>query len=260
MPALETDRLLKLDPADHSALLAARIAERDAAILANDAERKRLRAVAGGKATKPAEDAKAAALATVATHEAAFAAAITAIKVGYEVDDLECSDEGHDIASGTYVLKAGPLLSGLAPIIEKRLPLTDAQCDTWIASYRVTARLSFEMPDIQRQINEYLVAHPPILGEPGHLIPEPQPLLDLRAALAAKQATTRDEQAKQSAIVTAVLAAAGEKAESYSYLKIIDTATGEIVLGRNPNLTKHDEVVLEPGGETPTGDGGKVIK
>lgn len=254
MPALETDLLLKLDPADHSAMLAARIAERDATISANDAERKRVRLAQDAKPTKPAEDAKTAALATAATHETAIATTVANVKAKHNAADLQVSDEGHNIASGEYVLKAGPLLSGLAPIIDKRLKVPDADCDAWVASYRLSVRAGFEGMDLQRQIVEYEKAHPKIDGEPGKLILEPQALLDLRAALAAKVATARTEQSKQATIVATVMAAAGEKFADYSYAKVIDVESGEIVLGRNPPLTKGDEVVLEPKGD------GKVIK
>lgn len=248
MPALEHDLLLKLDPADHNSLLAARIAERDAAIAANDAERKRARLAKDGKTTKPAEDAKTAALATVATETAKFVTKVAEVKVKHAATNLVASDEGHDIAQGVYVMKAEAKLAGLAPIIEKRLPLTDAQCDLWIASYRLSVRASFEGMDLQRQVNEYLRAHPPILGEPGHLIPEPQALLDLRKALADQQDVVRSEQAKQGGIFAAVLAAAGERASDYGYTRM--GTDGEIVLGHNPMLTKDDKVVEEePKGE-----------
>ncbi len=237
------DRHLKLDPADHAALLAARIAERDATILAKDAERKRLRAVAGGKATKPAEDAKTAALTTATTEEGKFAAKVAEVKVKHAATDVQTSDEGHDIAQGAYVLRTGPRLSGLAPIIDKRLPLTDADCDAWVASYRASVRATFEGMDLQRQINEYLAAHPPVDGEPGHLIPEPQALLDLRDALATRQKVVDEEKAARAAICAAVYEKAGEKPGDYTYRREIDPATGEIVLGRNPALTKHDKTI-----------------
>jgi hypothetical protein len=124
-------------------------------------------------------------------------------------------------------------------------------------------RAGFEAFDLQRQINEYEAAHPKIDGEPGKLIPEPEALQDLRAALAGKQATVRTEQGKQHAIVLATVTAAGETLDpdKWSYQRIIDIATGEIVLGRNPEMTKHDEVVLQPGEAGADGKGdGKVVK
>lgn len=242
MPTLDTDRHLVLDSDDHAALLAARIAERDATILAKDAERKRARAAKDGKATKLAEDAKAAKLAEAATEEGKFKASVAAVKAKHAATDLVAADEGHEIGTGRYVLKAGPLLQGFGPIIDKRLPLTDAQCDAWVASYRVSVRAGFEAQDLQRQVSEYEAAHPPIDGEPGHLIPEPQTLQDLRAALAAKVALARTEQGKQAAIVAAVYAAAGEDRGKYTYWHEIDVEAGEIVLGRNPMLTTRDVV------------------
>jgi hypothetical protein len=247
MPALETDRLLKLDPADHASLLAARIAERDATILANDAERKRARAAKDAKPTKPAEDAKTAALTTATTEEGKFAAKVAEVKVKHAATDVQAADEGHDIARGAYVMKAGPLLSGLAPIEDKRLKVPDADCDAWVASYRASVRAGFEAFDLQRQINEYEAAHPKIDGEPGKLIPEPEALLALRAALKAQQDVARAEQAKQGVIFAATLAAAGERVGDYSYVRM--GTEGEIVLGHNPLLTKNDKVVLEPAGD-----------
>jgi hypothetical protein len=248
MPALDHDLILKLDPADHAALLAARIAERDAAIVARDAARKQARATAkDGAAAKSATDAKAAkdaALTTASTHEATVAATVVAVKAKHAATDLQAADEGHDIASGTYVLKAGAKLQGLAPIIDRTLPLDDKQADDFVLSYRASVRASFEGSDLQRQVNEYEAAHPKVDGEPGGLIPEPQALLDLRAALAAKQATVRAEMDTQGAIFAAVLAAAGVRAEDYTYTRM--STDGEIVLGRNPNLTKNDVVVLQP--------------
>ena len=258
MPALETDRILKLDPADHSALLAARIAERDAAIAANDAARKQARAEAkDGKTAKSATDAKAVKetlLTTATAHEATFAGTVVEVKVKHAATDLIAQDEGHNIVTGEYVMKSEAKLSGLAPIEDKRLKVPDADCDAWVASYRLSVRAGFEGADLQRQVNEYEAAHPKIDGEPGKLIAEPEALLDLRKALADKVELGRTEQGKQAAIVAAVMAAAGERAEDYSYVRAIDTATGEIVLGRNPHLTKHDVVII---GE-PVGGAGKV--
>ena len=254
MPALEHDLALKLDPLDHSALLAARIAERDAAIVARDAARKQARATAkDGAGAKSATDAKAAkdtALTTASTHGAAVTATVAAVKAKHAATDLQAADEGHDIASGTWVMKAGPLLSGMAPIIDRTLPLDDKQADEFVASYRASVRAGFEGMDLARQVSEYEAAHPPIDGEPGHLIPEPQALLDLRATLAGKQDVVKVEQGKQATIFAAVLAAAGVKAGDYTYSRM--STDGEIVLGRNPLDTRHDEVKL--------GDGEAVIK
>ena len=254
MPALDHDLVLRLDPADHAALLAARIAERDASILARDAARKQARATAkDGAAATSATDAataKTAALTTANTQEAAHAAKVIEVKVKHAATDLVAADEGHDIASGTYVMKAGPLLSGLAPIIDRTLPLDDKQADDFVASYRASVRAGFEGMDLTRQINEYVAAHPKIDGEPGKLIPEPQALQDLRAALAAKQEAVKVEQGKQATIFAAVLAASGVRAGDYSYVRM--STDGEIVLGRNPLDTKHDAVVI--------GDGEAVIK
>lgn len=244
----DTDLLLKLDPLDHSAMLAARIAERDATIVAKNAARKQVRALAAGKAadaTKAAGD-KTAALATAATQEAAFAAAAVAAKVKHAAAGLAPTDEGHDISTGTWQMRFKPRLSGLGPIIDRRLPLTDADCDAWVASYRLSVRAWFEAQDAQRQVAEYEAAHPKVDGEPGGLIPEPQALQDLRAALAGKLDTMKTEQAKQAAIVSAVLTAAGVKVDDYSYQKVINTETGEIVLGRNPMLTLNDKVIEAP--------------
>ena len=254
MPALDHDLALKLDPADHDALLAARIAERDATILARDQARKQARATAkDGAAAKSATDAataKTAALTTASTQEATVAATVATVKAKHAATDLVAQDEGHDIASGTYVMKAGPLLSGLAPIIDRTLPLDDKQADDFVASYRASVRAGFEGMDLARQINEYEAAHPKIDGEPGKLIPEPQALQDLRAALQAKQDVVKTEQAKQGAIFAAVLAAAGVKAGDYTYTRM--STDGEIVLGRNPLDTRYDKVKL--------GDGEAVIK
>jgi hypothetical protein len=245
MPALDHDLLLKLDPADHAALLAARIAERDAAILAHDHERKRVRAEQAKGAnhadTKKAEKDKADTLVVAKTHEDAHAAKVAEVKAKHFASELTCADEGHDIASGTYVLKAEAKLSGLAPIIDRTLPLDDKQCDEFVASYRASVRAGFEGMDLTRQVNEYLAAHPPVDGEPGKLIPEPQALLDLRAALKAKQDSVKAEMAKQGVIFAAVLQAAGAKAGDYTYTRM--STEGEIVLGRNPLATKHDKVI-----------------
>lgn len=258
MAKLEHDLLLKLDPADHDALLAARIAERDATIAANDAARKQARATAkSGAGSKDATDAAKAkddATALAAAHEAAHAARVAAVKAAYAAADLECGDEGHDLARGLWAMKAEAKREGLGPIIDRRLPLSDAQCDEWTASYRASTRAGFEATDLQRQIGEYEAAHPKIDGEPGGVIPEPEPLLALRAALKAKQDLISSEQAKQWAICAAVYAAAGVKREEYSYWREIDVAAGEIVVGRNPLLTKYDQVELEPAG------GGAVIR
>jgi hypothetical protein len=256
MPALDHDRILKLDPDEHNTMLAARIAERDAAILARDAARKQARATAkdgaGAKSATDAKAAKDAALTTASTHEATFADKVAEVKVKHSCSYLG-ADEGHDIVSGTWVLKAESKLQGLAPIIDRTLPLDDKQCDEFVASYRASVRAGFEGMDLQRQVNEYEAAHPKVDGEPGKLIPEPQALLDLRKALADKQDVVKGEQAKQATIFAAVLAAAGEKAGDYTYTRM--STDGEIVLGRNPLATKHDEVVLEP----KDGDG-KAIK
>ena len=119
MPALDHDLALKLDPADHSAMLAARIAERDAAIVAKDAARKQARATAkDGAAAKSATDAataKTAALTTASAHEATVTATVAAVKSKHAATDLIAADEGHDIASGTYVMKAGPSSPGSRP-------------------------------------------------------------------------------------------------------------------------------------------------
>jgi len=258
MPALDHDLALRLDPADHAALLAARIAERDATILARDAERKQARATAkdgaGAKSATDAATAKTAALTTASTHEATVAATVAAVKVKHAAADLQAQDEGHDIVQGAWVMKAEAKRQGMNPIEDVRLPLDDKQADDFVASYRASVRASFEGMDLQRQVTEYVAAHPKVDGEPGKLIPEPQALLDLRAALAGKQEAVKAEQEKQGAIFAAVLAASGVKAGDYSYSRM--STDGEIVLGRNPLDTKHDEVVLEPKGD---GDG-KVIK
>lgn len=250
MPKLETDLHLVLDDADHNAMLAARIAERDASIVAKDAARKQARATAkdgaGAKSATDAAAAKTASLTTAATQETTFATTVAAVKAKHAATDLVAGNEGHDIARGVYVMKAADKLEGFGPIIDKRLPLSDADCDAWTASYRASVRAGFEAQDLARQVAAYLAAHPPVDGEPGHLIPEPQALLDLRKALADKLKLAHDEQAKQAAIGAAVLAAAGEDPERYSYVRMIDVETGEIVLGRNPMLTKGDVVELKP--------------
>ena len=258
MPTLDHDLLLKLDPLDHSALLAARIAERDAAIVAKDHARREARAVvtdgAGAKSVTDAAAAKTATLATAATHEATIATKVAEVKVKHAATDFVAADEGHAISLGAYIMYAEPRLAGFGPIEDRRLKLDDDECDAWVASYRVSVRAHFEAMDLQRQIGEYETAHPKIDGEPGRLIPEPQELQDLRASLADRQKTGDEEKAAQAAICAKVYEREGVKREEYSYFREIDPATGEIVLGRNPALTKHDQVVIE----APVGGLGKV--
>jgi len=245
MPTLDHDLILKLDPKDHDDLLAARIAERDASIVANDHARRQARAEAkdgaGAKSATDAEAAKTAALTTAMSHEDTFTEKVAEVKAKHAAADLTAADEGHDIASGTWVLKAEVKLSGLAPIEDLHLPMDDRQADDFVASYRASVRASFEGMDLQRQVNEYEAAHPKIDGEPGKLIPEPQALLDLRAALKAKQDVVKAERDKQGVIFAAVLAAAGVKVGDYTYSRM--STDGEIVLGRNPLDTKYDQVI-----------------
>jgi len=89
--------------------------------------------------------------------------------VKHAATDLVPTDEGHDIAAGTWGLFHKPLLSGLAPIIDPPPPLDDKQADDFTASYRASTRAGFEAANLARQVNEYEAAHPKIDGEPvGH--------------------------------------------------------------------------------------------
>jgi len=248
MAALDHDLLLKLDPDDHAALLAARIAARDADIVARNEARKQARAEAKGATVdaQKAATAKAAALATMATQTDALAARVAAVKVKHEATDLVAQNEGHDLVQGAWAMFHKPKLEGFGPIIDRRLPVPDAQCDEWVASYRVLARTNDEASDLQRQIEEYRQAHPALFAGtvPGGEPPPVDPVYEaLKAALTAKQDVIKTEQAKQAAICAAVYAVSGVKPGDYSYWNEIDPATGEIVLGRNPYLTLGDKVI-----------------
>ena len=244
MPAFDHDLILKLDPADHGALLAARIAERDATIVANDHNRRHLRAVAkdgaGAKSATDAAAAKVASLATAATHETAFAGTVAAVKVKHAAADLVATDEGHDIGAGTWVMRAGPRLAGLAPIEDHRVVLTDAQCDAFVASYRVGTRASFEAMDLRRQIEAYRQAHPALFAGPGEPPPVDPTYEALRAALDAKQQAVGDAHAAQAAVLADAFKAAGEDPGAWTYWRA-EFATGEIVLGHQPQPTDQKE-------------------
>jgi hypothetical protein len=233
---MENDLALKLDHEDARALIAARIAERNARIEANNHNRKKLRAEkAKGAEHKDAKDADKAskdAHALADSHKATFETKVAAVKAKHSVTD-DAAETLHDAGQGLLILKAQATVAvkGPGPAIErKRIEMPDADCDTYATSYATMCAASDEATDLQRQINDYLVSHePPALSPGGEPAPEPQALLDLRAAFAAKVAVTKAEMTKQGEIVQKALAG-----ETVTYSVRSDIATGEIVLGDKP--------------------------
>ena len=248
MPALENDLGLKLDEQDARDLIAARTAERTARIAANDHNRKKLRAErAKGAEHKDAKDADKAstdAHTLADSHKMTFDAKVAAVKAKHAVTD-DAAETLHDAGQGLLILKAQATVAvrGPGPAIErKRIAMPDADCDAYAASYARGCAASDAAVDLQRQINDYLASHEPLAMQPGgEPAPEPQALLDLRAAFAAQVAVMKAEMTAQGAIVQKALAG-----EEVTYSVRTDIATGEIVLGdRPPDLEPEPETKPE---------------
>ena len=239
MAKLDHDLDLKLDDAHCTAILDARIKERTAQIRRNDAKRKLARKLAGLPA--PAQDSPGVLAlvakvseeaANAATHASAQAAARAVAKAAHNVTAEPAEEEYHPTL-GVLRLKAAPtvLVQGKPSVEYKRKVLTDKQADDNAASYVLACEASDRAFDLMRQIEDYQVAHPELLGgSPGEPPPVDPAYEALKAALTAQQDIIVAEQAKQGAIWQAVLAG-----EPPAWHARMDIATGEIVLGRKPD-------------------------
>ena len=240
MPALDHDLILKLDEPDTAALVASRKAARSATIARNVAAAKLARATAakgaGSAEALAAASAQTTYAATAKAHDDSFKALRDNVLALHGKALADFTDVGLDPVQGHLVGKREPLLAGTPAVERRRLPLTDKQLDDCAASYDLSCAASDDAHDLVRAIEAYLKAHPPVDGEPGRLIPEPQALQDLRAAFKAKLETVKVEQAKQGTIWAALLTAAvetehGQRAGDSIRL---DLATGDLVLGAVP--------------------------
>jgi len=231
--ALEDDLELVCGDVDATALINARIGRVQSVIKANDEARKKLRAAAGSPEALAADVAQVAALAQVDSYAAAYAAKVAAVKTAHAVT-ATAAEEHFDPSRGHLILKAQPTVATPGPgpaVIRKRVPMDDKSCDQFAAAYSAHCTAGDLAVNLQRQIDDYLAAHPPIDGEPGHSIPEPEALLALRDALDVQVEARAAAEAIMGAITSEVLK--DERGKVW-FSQFVDIATGEIVLGDRP--------------------------
>lgn len=230
MGKLKDDVTLVLDDAICESLITNRIREREEKIKANDANRRALRATAGSAEQTKAIADKATAETNATNFKAAFDAQATFAKAAHSITDT-AEEELFDPLQGHLILKANKtvLVQGQTWPDKKRISLSDKDCDDSAAAYLALCTANDEAVNILRKINEYQKAHPPILGEPGTSIPEPQELLDLRALLESKTQIVRTNQE----ILGAITYNAIKDEKDYDGIRH-DIVTGEIVLVSKP--------------------------
>ena len=262
MPVLDTDLVLTLSDADATALVTARMLERQQLIRRNDQQRQLTRKLAelptppprtpsrrsrGSQLTRklaelptPAQNSPAVvalkasmtkARAAAGQHRRAFNAALATAKARHGVTATPAA-EYFDAGQGTLVLLAQPpeLAPGQPAVERQRIAMTDADCDAMAAAYASECTAHDQTANAARQANQYWEAHPAlsigVLGEPPPVDPAYEALATARAGYLA---TGRAAAAVQAEIVQRTLGA-----EQVRYSLRVDLATGELVLGDRP--------------------------